>query len=376
LDNPTSTIDLRLRVINSQHEDLFVKIKPEGFLADYVDLEKTTYHIKPNEGDRTINYKLSIPENLPPGQNVLTMYVLQVEEFSDNQIVSNNLQAKVSVVQRVNVNIPYPGQYLSGNLFVQSARVKEPIKFIVHVINKGDEDVSYSGKITIRGPTNQILGVIKIPSSTINSASDKKINLQLAGLTNPGEYVAEAHLQYGSEQALFRKSFSVGSKQIDAYEMKIERFRMGEIVKVVMGLSSQWNQPINDVYVEGKVIDSNGLVVSTFKSDYIDVPSQGLVELESFWDTKDIAPGVYDFDLQLHYGNQITENYFEAGLSLDKAVFKQKGMTGNVISQPEKNKNVDGGSTNQTLQLLVFLVIILVLVNIIWIMRSRKKKEK
>ena len=375
LDNPDEVIELRLRILNSQHEDLFVVVQPVGDLADYVDLEQTSYRIRTDQEEQIVNYRLSIPDSLPPGQNVLNMYVKQVDEYVEGSVVdAAQLNAKISVVQRVNVNIPYPGEYLTGNLFVQATRTKEPIKFIVHAINKGDQDVKYSGKITIRGPTNQILGTVQIPSSSVQAASDQKMNLELAGLTNAGEYVAEAHIQYGDQQLIFRKPFTVGSMKADAYEMRIDRFRLGEIVKVIIGLSSEWNQQIEDLFVEGKVINTAGVVVSTFTSNTLSIPPQGLAELEAYWDTADLAPGTYDFDLQLHYGNQITENYFEGALSLDQAVFTERGITGNVISS-RQNDSVGESSSHDLLKFLVFLVIILVVLNALWLFKFRKKKR-
>lgn len=376
LDNPDNVVELKLRILNSQQEDLFVSIKPSGVLADYVKLDQKSYRLSPQESEKTISYKINIPKNLPPGQNVLSMYVLQLDEYNENQIIDTaNINAKVSVVQRVNVNIPYPGQYLTGNLFVQATKTKEPIKFIVQAINKGDQDVVYSGKITIRGPTNQILSTIEIPSSTVLESSDDKINLQMAGLTNAGEYVAEAHLQYGGEQTLLKKTFSVGSMKADSYEMSIERFRLGEIVKVVMSVSSQWNQPIENLFIEGKVIDDSGTIVSTFTSNNIEVPAQGLAQLEAYWDTAGIAPGVYDFDLQLHYGSQVTENYFEGGLSLDQANFKQRGLTGNVIASTPEDASSPGG-IYQTLNLLILLVIILIVVVAVLFIKMNGKNKK
>lgn len=378
LDNPKNVVNLRLRILNTQHEDLFVNIKPEGPLADYVDLDKTTYRLKPTESEKIIYYKLSIPNSLSPGQNVLNMYVLQLDEAVQGKINENaQLNAKVSVVQRVNVNIPYPGKYLTGNLFVQATQTKSPIKFIVHAINKGDEDVNFNGKITIRGPTNQILATVVIPPSKVLASNDNKINLELAGLTNAGEYTAEAHLQYGDKQTTFKKSFSVGSMQADAYEMKIERFRLGEIVKVAVGVSSQWNKQIDDLYVEGKVIDDSGVVVSTFTSNKISIPAQGLSELEAFWDTANLAPGVYDFDLQLHYDNKVTENYFKGGLSLNQATFKKRGLTGNIISSSKKDSSSsDLGGLIQTTNLLVFLVIILIIIVAVLLIMMKKNNKK
>lgn len=377
LDNPEKVVELKLKILNSQQEDLFVTISPEGSLSEYVELEKRSYRLSPQEKEKIIYYKLRIPADPLPGQNVLSMYVLQVDDFESNgDSDSAQLNAKVSVVQRVNVHIPYPGEYLAGNLFVQSKNLDDPVSFMLHLINKGDQDVTTSGKITIKGSTNQVITTLIVPETTVAASTDKKITVSLENIENAGEYYSEAYLEYGGEELLMRKTFAVGNKYVEAYNLAIESFTLGEIVKVVIDVNSEWNQLIEGLIAKGKVIDpETSEVLSVFESNTVDISVQGITKIIAYWDTEDLPPGLYDVDVQLHYDNKITQNFFDTVVSSNSIQIARQGFTGQVISSPNDNsKSTEDSGLAQPMNLLIFLVFGLIIAVVILFIKIKKKK--
>lgn len=373
LNHDRNSYDLKLRVVNSQQEDLFIKIEPRGELAKYVELDEDKFFLSHNESSKTVHYTLTLPDDLSPGENNLDIVVEQLpDENSDDY--STIVSASVSIIQKVVVHVPYPGKYLTGKLFVESTGVNKPIVFTSHVTNKGQDDLLVSGKIIIYGPTNEIIDELLISPSSVATISDQKLIATDAGLQHPGTYYAESVLNYGGEQLVLRKTFVVGEALVEAKNIVVDKFSLGDIAKLTIYLENKWNQKIDDLYVVVKMLDKNGNTVSSFKTTSIALDSSALGQVQGFWETEGLSPGEYDLAVNLYYKDKMTQQFFKAVVGVDSLHIISPGVSGQVIGQPDYVPDSQKGS--RTTNLLIVLVIVLIAINFGWLLLMKRKNKK
>jgi len=358
---------LNLRVLNTQHEELTLLVSLEGDLADDITIQKVIT-LTPEETEKTIHYTLSVKTNLTPGPHEGKIVLQQIP---DEKAGATNVAVATTVVQKINVAAPYPGVYLTGSLYASSADVEEQIKFTVKLKNKGSKPTMVKGQVIVKGPTNEELYRVQLPEKAIAGNGLVDLESLIPGLKYPGYYTAEAILTYDGKAITLRKDFSVGSAFADTTGLSIEQFRLGEIVKLSLSIQNKWNSNINELYAVVKIVDSKGAVVSKFTTSTIKLNAQELTLLDSFWDTRDLQIGTYDFIVGLHYNGKVNEQIFKAVVGLDNVRFGSQ-VSGNVIMDKPSSSE---GFSNLTLFLLAFLVLGLIVMNIAWLFYFKKKKK-
>lgn len=372
LNSDAGVHTLKLRVLNSYGEDMYVQLEPRGDLAQYVDYDSKLVQLLPSEESKTLYYSLTIPDNLQPGPNILQMAILQLpDDASATERTAVN--ARISVIQKITVFVPYPGSYLTGTLFVGEADTNEAITFSSHLISKGDQEVNVSGTVRILGPTNEILGTVNIPETSISPETDKRLTVSFPGLSNAGYYQAESIIRYNGKELTLRKDFSVGSKNVKVTNLVVDRFRLGEIVKLQANLENEWNSKIDELYMTVKILNEQGLTISEFSSSPTSIASYETKTLDAFWDTQNVPSGNYDVAVDLFFDDKVVETFFKTVVGIDSVSFRGEGLTGNVL---DDGTDAKGGIS--TLNLVVFLVIILLIINIFMLKRfgvlNKKKK--
>ena len=374
LDSESGFQTLKLRVLNTYEEDMYVKLQASGELAKYVDYDSKTIHLTPSESSKTLYYTFDIPDDLPPGSNELRMVLVQLAEGSTGN-EKTAVDARISVIQKVTVFVPYPGSYLTGTLFAESSTTNNPITFTTHVISKGNEDVEVTGTVRIRGPTNEILGTVAITETIVSSQTDKRLTVSYPGLAYAGNYQAESIIRYGDKELVLTKGFSVGSKNVKATDLIVERFKLGEIVKIKAKLENEWNSRIESLYMQVKILNEQGTIVSEFTSSPVEIGAYESKEIDAFWDTEGVRTGSYDVAVDLFFDEKVIETFFKAVIGAENVQFVEQGLTGKVIDVGDGNSSPD--STNKT-NLIILLAIVLIVINALLLTKFKftKKKEK
>ncbi|MFP4119066.1 MAG: hypothetical protein ACLFTH_03350 [Candidatus Woesearchaeota archaeon] len=357
--------ELKLKVINSQNEDLMLSIRATGELGKYIDLPKDTIAVRPSENEKTLHYKIDLPDELPSGISEGAIVVKNIGGSSadGDSVVS----ASVAVRQKIKVFSPYPDRYLDGDLFVQSTDLSRPVTFSAHVKNKGSQATDVSGSILIRTPANAEVGRVSLDKTHIEALSAKKLRVSFDDLENPGVYIAEAHLNYGDEHLSLEKQFMVGNKEIVVNDVSVDEFRLGEIVRLDIDLMNDWNQKIRDVSAEIEVLDDSGTIVDTSETTSTDIKSYDDASLEAFWDTEGIDPGTYDIAVRLLYDDVVSEYYFNAAVGADSIKVSSDELSGKVAG------NDDDADGPDIYTIVVLLIIAIIVINISWFVLIKKK---
>lgn len=360
--------ELSLRILNSNNEDLTLFVFSEG-TDGIINFQEQRVSLTPNQKELTIKYSLALENNPSPGIHEIKIKVLQLPK-TNNDFSETNLVDVVSVlIQKINVFVPYDGQFLQGTLYAQGAEINSPIHFMNRIVNKGTENLIVEGYISIKGATNQEISRIIIPPKKIGTLEDVKIETNYPGLEFPGLYSAETVLTYGDgKELVLRDVFLVGESNIEATSIDFGNFKLGEIVKLSFDLRNNWNQDIKSVYGDVSVIDENGRLFSEFKTNDAYVSSHGLGRITGYWDTEEVLVGSYQLLLNLHFDEKTTKQVFDMVVGPGAVEVLSDTLSGNVIFDSEN-------SGSDKLTLLIILVVVLLGVNIFVVLRFVKKKK-
>ncbi|MFH1400450.1 MAG: hypothetical protein ABIH41_02945 [Nanoarchaeota archaeon] len=367
------------RVLNNEAKDMRVLIVPADDLAGSVTIPQNIISLTAGQGEAKFTYALVVPTNLRPGPNLLSMHFIALPAERQQEIIvvggklvtldtehdTAQISATSAIIQQVVIQVPYPGTYADGKLYVGASGINEPVTFTASLHNRGDTHISAQGYVLIKGATNEEIARLDIPGTVeIDSNGESKLVAQWDGTSNEGIYYAEFIVTYNGETLVLDQPFNIGNKYIAIEEINVKSFRLGAIAKLDVALLSKWNEPIMDVYSEMQILDKEGSVLDTFKTSEVTLPARGKGVVSGYWDTEGVQIGDYDVQVVVNYAGTTSQKLFDAVVSLDSITFKGQTLTGEVIGSPQS-----GGK----LSLLIILVGVLIVLNIglfIFIKRS------
>ena len=329
----------------------------EKELGKYIELENDVMILEQKE--TWINFKLNMPEDLPPGERNAGILVLQIPKDTGQE---NVVMAATAIVHLVKVNVPFPGKYVTGKLFITNTKVNDPILFTVALVNWGKENVkSAKATIVIKGPTNEEVAVMHTDSVSINSNQEVKL-LTTWQTENPGTYFAEAVVEYDGQIYKISQSFNVGSLDLEIERIIVDNFKIGQIAKLDIYLRNKWNKPLN---IEGRVeIFKDNDLISSFNTIPVNVLERSTGIMNAYWNTEGVDVGEYDISVKAQYDGKTSEKTFTSVVSIDHIKFKDFAA-GKVIS---------GGEGSNT-TILVVAVLILIILNVMLFVYIRKKLQ-
>ncbi len=364
-----------IRIVNNENKDMRVMIYFQGELAEYASISQNIITVNSNEPEKSVTYNVKIPTALTPGTKKLDVMMLELGDNIDTENIDMDktmIFSTVLIVHQLRVNVPYPGVFAEGVLYVSEAGVNETMTFTVNVLNKGTSQITgVGGELVIYGPTNEEIRRIKSNSvAGIAPGQSDKLAVNVLADINPGLYSAEFIVNYGDKQFVLRDNFRVGSQFIDVEGIRVENFKLGTIAKFDVDLLNKWNQPISDVYADMKVLNSQSIEVSSFKTAPTNLKQLSHGTITGYWDTREVDVGNYDIKVILNYEGKTVEKIFRTVVGIDSIKLQDSSFSGQVVSS--------GGQGNK-LSLLYILVGISIFLNLglfIYFKFMRKKSPE
>ena len=379
IDYKPGLLHLEGRVLNNERQDITVLLYADGPLKEYVAFEQDLFRLTKDQSEASFSYTVDVPEGLEPGTQEVRIVVMQIldVDVGEGRIVGSSYETEFNketfisalqgVVQQIKILVPYPGQWVEGKIYVQSANLGEDVEFVVSVFNRGTEQVNVSGRVLIKGPTNELIDEIELSSIMLDENGEGKIVGVWKDVENSGEYAAEAQILFGDKSFSLLKAFSVGNLFISIEDVVVKGFRLGAIAKFDLTIHNMWNKDIEGVYADFEVFDETGKILETFKSAdmYLAALQEG--QLQGYWDTEGVDPGSYDLNIVLHYAGKTSEKFFSLAVGLDSIEFVESAV-GRVVDDAE--------SFERKYDLLIALVGLLVVLNIVGLVWFVKKGRK
>ncbi len=278
--------------VSTDTQDKILNIYADGELSKYARLSKTQL-----KGPGSFTLTLSLPYELEqPGEHKL---LVGVRELPDE---SQFLGTAVNIKALVKINVPYPGKYIEPILSVPDGNINEKIPVELHAINRGKEDVLVSPIIEFLSDGKTVHTMSFTPAN-INISGDRYFRkfLDTDGYS-PGEYIANAIVDYSGEKVKVNQTFRIGSLFMNIVNFT-QKLPKGSIQRFNIDVENRWNGKMEGVYADVNI--TNNLENITFRTPSIDLEAWQLGTLTGFIDTNDLE-GSYNAKIILNYAGQQT----------------------------------------------------------------------
>lgn len=257
--------------------DIPMDIYLEGDIKKYADL--STKYL---EGPGIVNVLLKLPSNpddLNPGNNRLLVGARQTSPPGVSVIGTIGEMRAV-----INLKVPFPGKYAILEFTTANAKETEPIPMTFKIYSVGRESILTENKVEIFDFSNKKIDSVDIGRFIVHPNEIK----DLSGYINSTNYKAGSYKTKGitdfqEGKAEIESGFRLGELfvNISNYTTEIQR---SIINKIDFNIESFWNDPLDNVYVTGTVLEYN----FTFKTPSTRLESFQKQTLTGFFDTAPI----------------------------------------------------------------------------------------
>jgi len=356
-----------LRISNEAEIEKTVVVTFEGELSDYFEGPKGIITLGPGE-EKQIMFKVKMPSEIKnPGEHETKIIVAEISGglSEDKKVV---MSALTTVISKVFISVPYPDAYLEAKLYISQAKVNETVDFTIPVFNLGSKDVDGQIEIRITDPTGKEVGVVKGDAFHLDTKKDAKFQLNWKAEVDPGIYKATLNIKYNDREFRLEQEFAVGIMLVDVTKIEVLDYKLGQIAKFNIYLMNKWNKDLTNMIAEMQIADSNGKLVGQYTTPQFSLEPAKLTRIESYWDTKDIAPGNYELTLFLHYLDKVFQDNFAIQVREDSIITGFEGA-GNVVAV--------GSSPDNKAAIYVLIGLILVVSNVIlWVLYKKNKRAR
>jgi len=317
IDYSTEEQAITVNIINSEARDMTVKISVSGPLSEYITIDQPILHISSEESEKAFTYTIKLPPDVSPGTKEIDILATETNEDSGETTVSG----RFTLTHQLLVNVPYNGLYAEGEISVSSTTKNAPVFLVMNIINRGDQIIqSIKGTLNIKDKNDNLIYTKNIGEdgeyNNIFPEESAKIEESL-NLNNAGTYIAEFEINYDTKNFTVTKEFDLGEYNITILGADVKNFKLGTIAKLNINLSSEWNDPIDNVYGEVTLKENNGTVVGkTNITDIIITPNRN--SLTAYLDTANVKSGAYNIEIQLRAGSKLVTQRYPAIIEDDK----------------------------------------------------------
>jgi hypothetical protein len=355
-------------ISNDEHKAFDAYVYVEGDLRDYITFDQDRLSFSESDNSKGFTFRVKLPEKLdPPGDHWAKIVVLELPSGLAESQGKMQVTGTVAVVHQLKVKVPFPGKYAQLYLSIDEAEPNGTARFYVRINNLGKEDLQdVRATIDIVGPNNERIASLEAGPVSVPSMDEGKLAADWKADVRPGEYHASAIVSYGEEVTRLGKNFQVGSMLVDVLDISVKDFRLGGIAKFDILAESVWNKPIQGIYADMNVRDSQGRGVADFRSATADVEAYGTTHLYAYWDTEGVQEGEYGTQLVLHYAGLSTEREVITHVALGSIRTEIVGISVGAITAeeaaPEQN-------------IITVLVVAIIVINLSWFLYFRRRRR-
>ncbi|MCH7850629.1 MAG: hypothetical protein IH845_03235 [Nanoarchaeota archaeon] len=356
--------EVKFEVINSDKKDIDIVMVPDGELAEYIQISESKSSIPSDIKTREFSYTLNLPGDLEPGLHIGEVIILQVPSSSGSS--GAQVFATLAVVTQIYVYVPFPGKYANADLIIYNANQGEAVRFVFPIVSAGEFDLtSVWANVEIFNKLDEVVGSFNTGTIEVPSGEKREIVYDWVADVAIGEYRAVASLVYDEGTINLEKIFSVGSLELELESIRVSDFSLGEIAKLEMLVENKWSEPISGAYIETKIKDDDGIIVSAFESVSYEVAALSKKVFVSYWDTAGVKEGTYEADVTINYAGKVSNNNLRFEVSENDLTIIGLGY---VISDSGSGEELD-----TIIVVLIIVVVLLVLINLLWFLKLRKR---
>ncbi|MCX6710859.1 MAG: hypothetical protein NTZ02_02095, partial [Candidatus Woesearchaeota archaeon] len=298
---PGSEKTVEVRIYDSNGSGLNATLSISGELAQYFSLSQQRVEIVPGEKVKGVNVTAMLPAGIRPG--TYTTNVIIVSESTGKGTVG----AVASVSMQIYTAV-LSDKYLSA--FINISADKSATITVSNIgltrIDSSNISLEINGGQIVKFSAARDLGGFA-------PGEQKTVREKLSNLN--GDYSAKIVLDYDKQERIVEKGITIGVKTITPEKIEIPSFKPGEINRLVMTLTSNWNIP-TDVEPKVQVYSSNTLIAELAANNISIINS---TKIDFFWDTKGLPYRQYTIRAIALYEGESKEKDFYFSLSENQA---------------------------------------------------------
>ncbi|MEM4318583.1 MAG: hypothetical protein QW244_02790 [Candidatus Pacearchaeota archaeon] len=295
-------------IINNEHKDLNLSIYASGELAEYIEIDDKSVIVKSYEEIKPFKWHFKKINDLAsiPGKHEGKIIIEENLNLGGlgQETDTKNIYAKLKVISKVEIFVPYIGKYIDVNFNV--VKSDETIDLVTYVINKGTERID-SIFVTYEiyqtdDNEEKLLELVKTEKKSLDLKQTTEFfnSLNMENFKN-GTYRATATINYDNYVIEIGKDFVVGNAVIEILDYT-RYFVFDEVNKFDIEAKSEWNKKIKNVYAKIEIYNKSGEIDELRSSWYDFAPNEKKL-ISTYWETK-IPIGVYDINITLFYLNE------------------------------------------------------------------------
>lgn len=301
---PNMRVEKRVCVSNSVKGHFEVEMVLTGNMTEYATLSEEHFVLAPKGtpgGVKCIDFVLQLPEKLEkPGTHRLWVWAGQV--LGDGGAGPGTmLGGRVELGTDIKVHVPIPGKYIEADMTIESGEVNETVTFTIDAINRGNQTIeSAQGTIDVYDSNGKKATYVKTNSKRMEPSVRTELKAEWLANVDPGEYLANATIEYDGFTTFVSKDFRVGSPAAKILNVTAEPVVNGTIGTIKTKVISYWSQNIENAYVT--LTAKRGGYSESSQSPSLMLRPWEKVDFVNFWDTsKALGPGEYQGIATLHY---------------------------------------------------------------------------
>ena len=357
------TVDVK--VLNNEKKDMKVTLFARGDLSDYITISEDSLDFAKDDEEKTFTYDINLPENInEPGLKETDIVAREIPKEEDS--TGTTVSALVAVVSQLHVNVPYPGKFLSIDLFISDAKQGEKTQFFIPVKNLGDEDIQDAKAIIIiYDPKGSEITRFSTSSISIGAKSGYEFSLDWNAEISSGVYKAAGIVEYDGQRVSSEKQFIVGEFFLKPLDISVNNFKLGQIAKFNILVENVGNILVENAKAEIKLSQDSGRMVADLSSIPDSISAGQKKEVPIYWDTAEVTTGLYSGTLKLSYDDKFSEKQIRALIEDNAIKTEIIGVTGFAISS--------GSGSGFQIKPLYIVFAVLALANIVWMVYYKKK---
>ncbi|MBR9704295.1 hypothetical protein GOV12_02705 [Candidatus Pacearchaeota archaeon] len=373
--DPQKNQDVKIKIINNEHKTMKVMITAimEGEMDGKIKLPYEYIEFLPSEEEKTLDYKIKVEKDLPPGLHKGKIMAIEVPDSSEG---ATSVGATIAVASQIHIYVPCPGKCIEADLEILDLEQNSTATFIVPVKSRGDLGI---GNLRALIDIYRLDGVkiTSLETDTKGLASGERTELSAKWDidVSSGYYLAKVTVFYDGEDYKLEKQFSIGEQMLSIENIMVNNFQLGAIAKLQILVENKWNKDLEEVFANLLVYNKDDQVMADIKSAQETVEAQSKKELIAYWDTVGVSVGEYDGKLIVKYDNKETDKNLR---------FDVKENSLDVFGVGYAVRPSGGGKKGFDITfILIVIVVILLLVNVGWFIffkrfiskRNSKKNE-
>lgn len=358
-----------IRIVNTEDREVVIEMSFEGDMNQHISLSEKNFVIKPNEHkDIQVLINFNSLEDISGGEHVTRILAREMGT------VDTNLIAKVGVASKLIIYKSEEGVVLVPTIHASNFIKNQQNKFLLEIKNKGLKDANnVVSVLDVYSNTNSKVWSTTGAPVNIKSKETESVEFTWIPQLENGNYYVQASVLYGDSIQTTTDTFSIGSPKINVDSITSADFKINKINALNIFLSSEWGEPINNVNTKLELANAEKTFFETRLAP-VNFESLGKEVVTGYLDTTKVEPGRYKMLITMEYLGKSQLDVFETVITTDS--IKIISTSGNVVSEyGNSNDTKESSDGLSTIFLILIIVVVLNIVVITYLIKSKKNKE-